>query len=64
MEGVPSGMGGTLVYFGCDDCEVEEKRITQYGGKIHRPKTGIGEHGFITLATDTEGNMIGLHSMK
>jgi predicted enzyme related to lactoylglutathione lyase len=24
----------------------------------------IGEHGFIALVFDTEGNMIGLHSMQ
>jgi hypothetical protein len=34
------------------------------GGKIHRNKLSIGEHGFIALVLDTEGNMFGLHSMK
>jgi len=24
----------------------------------------IGQYGFIVLVTDTEGNMIGLHSME
>jgi predicted enzyme related to lactoylglutathione lyase len=24
----------------------------------------IGEHGFIAIVNDTEGNMIGLHSMR
>ena len=33
-------------------------------GKIHRPKMSIGDYGFCTLAIDSEGNMIGLHSMK
>ncbi|MGC3982961.1 MAG: VOC family protein [Steroidobacteraceae bacterium] len=63
MEGVPSGGMGTLVYFGCKDCAVEAERVTQHGGKIERPKMSIGEYGFIVLARDTEGNMIGLHSM-
>lgn len=27
-------------------------------------KFSIGQYGYIALATDTEGNMIGLHSMK
>jgi hypothetical protein len=24
----------------------------------------IGEHGFIAMVVDTEGNMVGLHSMQ
>ncbi len=35
-----------------------------HGGKVQRPKMSIGEYGFITLAFDTEGNMIGLYSQK
>lgn len=64
MEGVPSGPGGTLVYFNCEDCAIEEARVTDAGGSIYRPKMSIGDYGFITLANDTEGNMIGLHSQK
>jgi predicted enzyme related to lactoylglutathione lyase len=29
-----------------------------------RAKMSIGQYGFIALITDTEGNMIGLHSMQ
>ena len=29
-----------------------------------RGKMSIGEHGFIAMIVDTEGNMIGLHSMQ
>jgi uncharacterized protein len=64
MKGVPSGGLGTLVYFGSEDCAVEEKRIVSAGGRIDRPKMAIGQYGFITLALDTEGNMFGIHSMK
>jgi predicted enzyme related to lactoylglutathione lyase len=64
FEGVPSGGNSTLVYFGCEDCAVEAGRVTQAGGSINREKMSIGEYGFIVLAVDTEGNMIGLHSMK
>jgi hypothetical protein len=64
MPGAPSGFGGTLVYFGSDNCSVEEKRIAKAGGEIERTKMPIDEYGFITLAIDTEGNMIGIHSMK
>jgi predicted enzyme related to lactoylglutathione lyase len=63
MAGCPSG-GSTLVYFSCDDCAVEAKRAAANGGKIFQDKMSIGEHGFIALVEDTEGNMIGLHSMK
>lgn len=62
MEGVPAGGNSTLVYFGCEDCALEQSRIEGAGGKVFKPKFSIGEYGFIALATDTEGNMIGLHS--
>ena len=62
MPGFPSG-GSTLVYFGCEDCAVEAARAAEHGGQVIKPKMPIGEHGFIALVQDTEGNMIGLHSM-
>ncbi|MGQ8364392.1 VOC family protein [Glaciecola sp. 1036] len=61
---VKAGGNSTIVYFSCDDCAVEESRIEAAGGKVERSKMSIGEHGFIVLAFDTEGNMIGLHSMQ
>jgi predicted enzyme related to lactoylglutathione lyase len=64
MDGVPSGHNSTLVYFSCEDCAVEASRVTANGGKIHREKFAIGQYGFIALAVDTEGNMIGLHSRR
>lgn len=63
MEGAPSGCGGTLVYFGCDDRAVEASRAAKNGGSIFKEKTSIGEHGFYAIAYDTEGNKIGFHSM-
>ncbi|MFN9933830.1 MAG: VOC family protein [Cyanobacteriota bacterium] len=64
MEGAAPGPGGTLVYFGCEDCAVEEARVEAAGGKVVSPKSSIGpSYGFISLLTDTEGNRIGLHSM-
>ena len=57
------GAGGTLVYFTCTDCSVEEARVEKAGGKILQPKMSIGEHGFCSIVMDTEGNPIGLHSM-
>jgi predicted enzyme related to lactoylglutathione lyase len=65
MEGGPSGGGAsTIVYFTSDDCAVELRRVVAYGGSIKKDKTSIGEHGFIALAQDSEGNVIGLHSLK
>ena len=64
MEGCPSGGMGTLVYFSCDDCATEASRVEAAGGKICKQKMAIGQYGFIALVTDTEGNMIGLHSMQ
>jgi predicted enzyme related to lactoylglutathione lyase len=53
---------GTLVYFICTDCAVEESRVVGAGGSVERPKFSIGPYGFIALVKDTEGNLIGLHS--
>lgn len=58
------GPGGTLVYFGVEDCAKEELRVASAGGKVVRPKFSIGEFGWVTLCEDTEGNMFGLSSMK
>jgi uncharacterized protein len=58
------GMGGTMVYFGVEDCSVEESRVVAAGGKILRPKFSIGQFGWVSLCTDTEGNMVGFNSMK
>ena len=64
MEGFKAGGNSTIVYFICKDCSVEESKIAAAGGKVFKSKMSIGEHGFITLGFDTEGNMFGLHSME
>lgn len=33
------------------------------GGQVVKGKSPIGEYGFTSLVGDTEGNMIGLHSL-
>ncbi|MCZ8196755.1 MAG: VOC family protein [Flavobacterium sp.] len=58
------GSGGTLVYFASDDCAIEIARVTNAGGMVLQEKMPIGEHGFCAIATDTEGNTIGFHSMN
>ena len=64
MPGFKSGGNSTIVYFGSEDCSIEEKRIKEAGGKVLQSKQGIGEYGFMVLATDAEGNMFGVHSEK
>src|SRR5688500_4758748 len=64
MPGCPSGGNSTVVYFHTDDCAQEEARVVPAGGKIQRSKISIGQYGFISLVHDTEGNLIGIHSMK
>ncbi|WP_291995463.1 VOC family protein [Candidatus Accumulibacter sp. ACC003] len=58
------GKGGTLVYFACDDAADEAQRAAQAGGRIVQPKMAIGQYGHIALVEDSEGNIIGLHSLQ
>ena len=64
MPGFPAGGNSAIVYFMCEDCAVEESRVVPAGGRIEKKKFSIGPYGFISLVYDTEGTMIGLHSMK
>jgi len=64
MEGCSGGAGGVIIYFGCEDCAVESARVAAAGGKVLKPKFAIGDYGFISIIMDTEGNTVGLHSMK
>jgi len=61
--GRPAG-NAVIIYFSCIDCAEEAARAIQNGGKIFKQKFSIGDHGFIALVHDTEGNMIGLHSRR
>lgn len=63
MPGFPVGGNSVLVYFSCADCAVEAAKAVQAGGRIQKPKTSIGPYGHMALLIDTEGNMVGLHSM-
>lgn len=64
MEGFKAGGNSTIVYFYSENCAVEEARIEAAGGSVFRSKMSIGDYGFIVLALDSEGNMIGIHSME
>jgi len=63
MEGMPAGGNSTIVYFSSADCNLELARVEGAGGKVIQAKMPIGEYGFIALITDTESNMIGIHSL-
>lgn len=64
MDGVASGGNSVMVYFICEDCVEEQGRVAESGGKVLHEKFPIGEHGFIAVVEDSEGNTIGLHSCK
>ena len=64
MPGFSSGANSVLVYFSCTDCAIEAAKAVKAGGKIQKEKMSIGQYGYIALVIDTEGNMIGLHSME
>jgi len=59
-----AGRGGTTLYFSVDDCAAQQAAIADAGGLLIRPKFSIGHFGFVCLAQDTEGNLIGFNSMK
>lgn len=60
----PSKQGTTVYLNGGKDLAGPLGKVEAAGGKILQKKTAIGEHGFIAYFEDTEGNRVGLHSMK
>ncbi len=58
------GQGGTQIYFAVDDCATQQANVEAAGGLVVRPKYSIGEFGYVVLAQDTEGNMIGFNSLN
>lgn len=63
MSGVKAGGNSTMVYFSCEDCATEASLAAANGGVLQVPKMAIGQHGFISVVSDSEGNTVGLHSM-
>ena len=64
MKGFETGNNSTIVYFRSEDCAIEERKIKNAGGSVFKSKQSLGEYGFMILATDTEGNMFGVHSQS
>jgi predicted enzyme related to lactoylglutathione lyase len=55
---------GTKVYLNANGVLDDVlKRVPAAGGKVICDKMAIGEWGHIGLLIDTEGNLVGLHSM-
>ena len=65
MNGIAPGAGGTIVYLNVEgDLDGVLNRIPTAGGTVIKPRMSIGEHGYIGLFKDTEGNIVGLHSQS
>jgi uncharacterized protein len=64
MDGFTPGGNSVLVYFECADCAVEAAKAVKAGGSIQEAKMSIGPYGYCALVIDSEGNLIGLHSME
>lgn len=62
MKDFEAGGNSTIVYFRSEDCAIEEVKIKNAGGKVFKSKQSLGEYGFMVLASDSEGNMFGIHS--
>lgn len=64
-EGYAPSTEGSVVYLnGGEDLNTVLNRVEGAGGKIAQPKTDLGENGYIAFFIDSEGNKVGLHSMK
>lgn len=59
---VSNNGNNTVIYFASQDCITEEARVVAAGGEVLRPKMSIGAFGYISLFSDLDGNVIGLHS--
>lgn len=65
MKDYKPGRGGTLVYLNVEgELDAVLERIPAAGGKVIEGRVDISPHGFIGIFEDSEGNVVGLHSMK
>ena len=64
-DGYTPGGAGPMIYLnGGDDLAGPLSRVEAAGGRVIQPKMGIGQHGFMALFIDTEGNRLALHSER
>ncbi len=62
-ENTPSNTGIRIYLDAAGDLDGVLGRVEAAGGTIVVPKTSIGEYGWIAQVKDTEGNLVGLHTM-
>lgn len=56
---------GSIIYLNANpNLQTVLDRIETAGGKITMPKTSIGENGNMAFFLDTEGNLVGVHSIQ
>ncbi len=59
------GAGGTRVYLNVEgQLDAVLDRVPAAGGEIIQNRMSIAPHGFIAVIKDSEGNVVGLHSMS
>ena len=64
-KGYKPSASGALVYLnGGKNLSTMLSKIEKAGGKVVLPKMAIGHNGFMAHFKDSEGNKVGLHSMK
>lgn len=65
-EGYVPSAQGTMVYFTSPGESIDDgaAQVEKMGVEVILPKKSIGEHGFIMVIKDSEGNAVSLHSMK
>ncbi|NOQ73586.1 MAG: VOC family protein [Crocinitomix sp.] len=58
-------MEGAVLYLNANpNLQTVLDKVEAAGGKIAMPKTAIGGNGFMAMMIDTEGNMVGIHSVE
>lgn len=64
-ESAPSTQGTVVYLNGGEDLAPMLARVERAGGAVAVPKTEIGnDFGYFAYFIDTEGNKVGLHSMR
>ena len=59
-EGAGPVTGGTIVYFGTEDCSAEESRVSDAGGQVINPKMSIASLAGSACAWIPKGIYLGL----
>lgn len=65
-EGIRPSTDGAIVYLNADpSIDAVLEQVEAAGGRVAQPRTALpGDMGHFALIVDTEGNRVGLHSLK